>query len=113
MRRIVLPIFEIAFCVLLISCLILKASGNSNFFTLEGFLHLIENAPHFDFLSTSPFTIDADWGVFDFLRVFIESLGQIFTLTLNLAIEVMNTIIFIVYFVSNLFFIVPASPVVA
>lgn len=69
-------------------------------FTFSGFLNTLANVPDVSLSWVSGWpdlTITADWGVFDFLRVFINSIGDSFEIIIYFIGGVLQLIFFIVY----------------
>lgn len=61
--------------ILLISTLISFIRGVNQTITFTGFLEYLKSSPKFEFLPLSTFSIEGDWGLVDFLRVFFNSVG--------------------------------------
>lgn len=86
-------ILSLIFCILLIVMIFRKFTGNNNTPTFTSFLDMLTNVktPSIPFVNFS-FTVLGDWGVFNFLRDF-----------LNVFVDLFNVILFLVNGIISLF----------
>lgn len=85
--RTVNSLLILVFCILLVFLLFRKFMGNSNIPTFSSFLEMLTTVktPEVPFVSFSFTSITASWGVFDFLKDF-----------LNLFVDAFNVILFLI-----------------
>ena len=99
-----LHIFNIIFLVILIMCVIRFTFTNTTI-SFTSFLEFLQNCPSIDMPSSliKNLSITESWGVFDFLRNFINSLGTILGTVVWLIGNLLNGITFIFYFIGFIF----------
>lgn len=99
-----LHIFNIIFLVILIMCVIRFTFTNTTI-SFTSFLEFLQNCPSIDMPSSliKNLSITESWGVFDFLRDFINSLGTILGTVVWLIGNLLNGITFIFYFIGYIF----------
>lgn len=103
-EKIGLHIFNIIFLVILVMCVIRFTFTNSTI-SFTGFLEFLQNCPSVQMPSSfiNNLTITESWGIFDFLRNFVNSLGTILGTVLWLIGNLLNGIVFIFYFIGFVF----------
>ncbi len=101
----VLDILKYVVLILLVYELISYATGRLTSITFDGFLSVLENAPVFpvELLSQLDFTITLDWGVFNFLRDFINLFAPVLTVLSFVGLLLYNAIAYLLYFLRWLF----------
>ena len=99
-----LRIFNIIFLTILAMCVIRFTFTNTTI-SFTSFLEFLQNCPSIDMPETfiNNLVVTDSWGVFDFLRSFINSLGTIFGTILWLLNNLLNGILFIFYFIGFIF----------
>lgn len=99
-----LHIFNIIFLVILTMCVIRFTFTNTTI-SFTSFLEFLQNCPSIDMPSSliKNLSITESWGVFDFLRNFINSLGTILGTVVWLIGNLLNGITFIFYFIGFIF----------
>ena len=99
-----LHIFNIIFLVILAMCVIRFTFTNTTI-SFTSFLEFLQNCPSIEMPSSiiNNLSITDSWGVFDFLRNFINSLGTILGTVLWLIGNLLNGIVFIFYFIGFIF----------
>lgn len=99
-----LRIFNIIFLVILIMCVI-RFTFTSTTISFTSFLEFLQNCPSIEMPNSiiNNLSITDSWGVFDFLRNFINSLGTILGTVLWLISNLLNGIVFIFYFIGFIF----------
>lgn len=81
------------------------ALGTFSDITFSGFLNWISNAPEFDVSwSLVDLTIYGDWGIFNFLRSFLNFFTDIFEVIIFLFGMIVKSLQFVVYFALGLFY---------
>lgn len=102
--RILLVIFIVLFLFNYVRMLIV---GSGHTVTFGSFLDLISNyQTNFSLTNLANFNslvIAGDWGVVDFLRVFLNSLTSIFSIGVYLALNLIDVIGFLAYFLTYAF----------
>ena len=81
----------------------IRLTANNGFLTFEA---LIERCSQFSSIGMTTLidlTITADWSIFNFLRDFINIFTSLFSVIMYLATNVMNSLWFIIQFVSIFF----------
>ena len=77
-------------------------AGNMGF---SGFINFLSNAPSFDInWSIIDLTIYSDWGIFEFLRIFINWFTAIFEVLVFIFGMLVETIEYLFYFIRGLLF---------
>lgn len=85
--------FLVAFCFLLVVSVFRVANGGYAL-TFQSFLDSIQNMPSItDFVANLDLTITADWGIFNFLRDFINVLGTLTTSAMYITGLLMQVIV--------------------
>ena len=99
-----LRIFNIIFLTILAMCVIRFTFTNTTI-SFTSFLEFLQNCPSIDMPETfiNNLVVTESWGVFDFLRTFVNSLGTIFGTILWLLNNLLNGILFIFYFIGFIF----------
>ena len=99
-----LRIFNIIFLIILAMCVIRFTFTNTTI-SFTSFLEFLQNCPSIEMPSSfiNSLSITDSWGVFDFLRNFINSLGTILGTVLWLIGNLLNGIVFIFYFIGFIF----------
>ena len=99
-----LRIFNIIFLIILAMCVIRFTFTNTTI-SFTSFLEFLQNCPSIEMPSSfiNSLSITDSWGVFDFLRNFINSLGTILGTVLWLIGNLLNGIVFIFYFIGFVF----------
>ena len=99
-----LRIFNIIFLIILAMCVIRFTFTNTTI-SFTSFLEFLQNCPSIDMPETfiNNLVVTDSWGVFDFLRTFVNSLGTIFGTILWLLNNLLNGILFIFYFIGFIF----------
>lgn len=102
--KISLHIFNIIFLTILIVCVI-RFTFTGTTITFTGFLDFLQSCPSIDMPSSviDNLTIPNSWGMFDFIRTFINSLGTITGTILWLLTNLLNGLMFIFYFIGFVF----------
>ena len=65
---------------MLLSAFISGLRGVNQGITFTGFLNYLSSSPSLDFVSMSDFSIAGDWGLVDFLRIFLNVISVLFTI---------------------------------
>ena len=99
-----LHIFNIIFLVILVMCVIRFTFTNSTI-SFTSFLEFFYYCPSVQMPSSfiNNLTITESWGIFDFLRNFVNSIGTILGTALWLIGNLLNGIVFIFYFIGFIF----------
>lgn len=97
-------IFNIIFLVILVMCVI-RFTFTGTTITFTGFLEFLQSCPSIDMPSSviNSLNIPNSWGMFDFIRTFINSLGTITGTILWLITNLLNGLMFIFYFIGFIF----------
>lgn len=102
----VMGILGIFVAILLILSLIgsLRSGAGGYTFSFSGLLEYLSNAPQINpEFSLSKWTIDGDWGLFDFLRDFFNLNAKIMGFATWFSILIWNALEYVAYFFSFLF----------
>lgn len=101
-----LSIFHYVFMLLFIVSFFYAVSGTEQNLTFSGLLSILENAPSIptDWIGIfSDLTIKDNWGLFEFLRSFLNSIMGIISFGLYLVTGAAQLIVYIGYFIGMLF----------
>ncbi|HIU06667.1 MAG TPA: hypothetical protein IAC46_03680 [Candidatus Onthoplasma faecigallinarum] len=88
----------IILCIILVISVIRIVFGGSNI-SFSAFLNYIQNVPQIEFIGdVNMFSINGDWGLFDFLKNFLNSIMSIFNFLVWLCFQLFNCLSYIFYF---------------
>lgn len=104
-KSIILNLFFLLFCILLIFSLV-RILNNGSPLTLSSFLDYLSTAPQLvangGFINLS---IVADWGVFNFLRDFLNIFAGLLSCLIYLGSMIIQLITYIIWFLKYLFIV--------
>lgn len=98
--------FRIAFFVLFVLMFYSVATGSSQEVTFSSLLDILSGAPVIDNSWVQSFrdlSISSDWGVFNFLRDFLNTLMQIISFALYIVSGLVQVVVYFAYFIRSLF----------
>lgn len=96
---IIFRVIFIIFCAILISNII-KTLFSSNTVTFTSFLNYITSVPQISTnFSMETIYISTDWGVFDFVRIFLNTIMMPINLSVFISRNLWNCLLYIIYFV--------------
>lgn len=94
--------------ILLVANLFIALFGSGNYFTFDKLLNVFQDAPDVvakvrEVLQMDSWKIDTDWGVFNFLRDFINTFIDIANFALFISLGAVQVVVYIGYFIKYLF----------
>lgn len=96
-------IFSIIFITLFLIAFV-RFSLNAEPVTFSSLLLILENAPTIDFSSVLDFfQINGYWGLFEFLRNFLNSFGAVLGFLSFVVLNLFNMLLFLLYFYKFVF----------
>lgn len=100
-------ILGIILVIMLIAVAIRFAMGSESIPTFTGFLETLTSAPEINipFLTQTTGIIMADWGIFNFIRDFINTLMQIVDVLIFFFNGILSVLTYVVYFFRWLFIV--------
>lgn len=103
--KLILSLLSVVFIFSLVANMASIARGSESHYTFRYFLETLQsfNPLPFDLNSIPNLTITANWGVFDFLRVFINNLSVAWSMLVYIVTCVENVLLFLLHFVTRYF----------
>lgn len=91
--------------VILLSISLIRVLNSGDSISFSSFLEMLRDSPSINmpFRIFKDLTITADWGVFNFLRNFINVLGNITSVAVFISAGLANVLLYLVYFVRYIF----------
>lgn len=100
--KIILRVLLIVSVCLVLLALIRTINGGTPV-TFSGFLEYVSNCPNITSRAWLDYTIYADWGVFNFLRDFLNIFTSLFSVLLYVFANLVQIVLYVGYFVSFIF----------
>ncbi len=101
--RIVFLVLSLIFITILSINLIRSFGSNASSVSFHSFLQYMTTCPQINISNIVNLSIGGDWGPFDFLRNFLNSLSAILSFALWVAVQLINCLTYIFYFVRFIF----------
>lgn len=99
-------IFAFILLIILLAVLcgsILRLVFGGSSFTFSSFLAMLNDVPQIPLRSMQTFNITSDWGVFDFFRIFLNTVMMPLNLTVFVSANLWNCLLYVMFFVKFLF----------
>lgn len=101
--RIVFLVLSFTFIIILSINLIRNFGSNVSSVSFQSFLQYMTTCPQINISNIVNLSIGGDWGPFDFLRNFLNSICAIISFALWVAVQLINCLSYIFYFVRFIF----------
>lgn len=103
----IMSILTIIMGLLLIAMLFRTMLGvSNNYLTFQGFLEICSSAPTIDLSTLPQIYINGNWGLLDVIRGFLNTIATCINLSVYISVSLINSLVFIMYFMNNVFFLV-------
>ena len=93
----------IIICCILLFLSLIRTVYNKDSVSLVSFVDFLQTAPNIAFSSFVDFTITADWGVFNFLRSFLNIFTGALSVLIFIGASIVQVIIYLMWIIGYIF----------